>query len=111
MLKISTIIVMMLFICGMTFVTIPSALSFEDYITSEATIQEEAELGEGGGEGEEEAAAASETEEAPVMGGGGSYYEEPKDEVETVEEQEIIEQEELQETDQPLYEEEQGEIR
>ncbi len=106
MLKISTIIVMMLFICGMTFVAIPSALSFEDYITSENTIQEEAELGGGG-----EAAAASETEEAPVMGGGGSYYEEPKDEVETVGEQEIIEQEELQETDQPLYEEEQGEIR
>ena len=103
MFKIAVITVTMLFICGITFIITPSALSFEDYITSEATIQEEAEI-----VGEE---AASETEEAPVMGGGGSYYDEVKDEVETVEEQEIAEQEEMQETEQPFYEEGQGEIR
>jgi hypothetical protein len=84
MLKIAAITVAIFFICGITFVVTPSALCFEDYITSETTIQE--------AEGEE-------TEEAPVMGGGGLYDEEVKDEVETIEEQEITEQEELQGTE------------
>jgi len=97
--KIATIIVTILFICGMSFVVIPSALSFEDYITSETTIQEEA----GAGEAEE----VSETEEAPFTGGGDVYYEEPRDEVEIIEEVEITEQEELQETDELKYKEDQ----
>ena len=97
MLKIAAITITILLICGLTFVIIPSAFSFEDYITSEPTIQEEGEV--------------VETEEAPVMGGGGIYYNEAEDEGETIEEQDITEQEEMQETEQPLYEEEQGEIR
>lgn len=104
MLKIAAITITILLICGVTFVIIPSALSFEDYITSESTIQEEAaeaEVGEG-----EEASAASEAEEVPVMGGGGSYYEESRDSVETIEEQEITEQDELRETEELKYEEE-----
>ena len=94
MFKLATIAVTLLFICGMTFVAIPSALSFEDYITSESTIEEAGEI--------------EETEEAPVMGGGGLFYEEQKDEVETIEEQEIIiEHEDLQDTEELNYEEEQ----
>jgi len=100
MLKIAAITITILLICGVTFVIIPSALSFEDYITSEATIQEE-----------EEEEADVETEEAPVMGGGGSYYEEPRDAVETIEEQEITEQDELRENEELKYEEELGEIK
>jgi hypothetical protein len=92
MLKIATITITFLFICGLTFVAIPSALSFEDYITSEPTIQEEGEV--------------VETEEAPVIGGGGMYYEEATDEVETIEGQEITEQDELQENEELKYEEE-----
>lgn len=96
MFKIAAITITILLICGVTFVIIPSALSFEDYITSETTIQEEADV---------------ETEEAPVMGGGGSYYEEPRDAVETIEEQEITEQDELRENEELKYEEELGEIK
>jgi len=97
MFKIVAIAVGVLFICGMTFLAVPSAFGFEDYITSEPMIQEEGEV--------------VETEEATIMGGGGMYYEEAQDEGETIEEHEITEQEEIQETEQPLYEEEQEEIR
>ena len=97
MLKIAAIAASILLICGITFVVIPSAFSFEDYITSEPTVQEEEEV--------------IETEEAPVMGGGGMYSEEAQDELEPIEEQEITEQEELQETEELEYEGEQEEIR
>jgi hypothetical protein len=97
MLKIAAIAASILFICGMTFVVIPSAFSFEDYITSEPMMQEEGEV--------------IETEEAPVMGGGGMYSEEAQDVVEPIEKQEITEQEELQETEELEYEAEQIEIR
>jgi len=97
MLKIAAIAACILFICGMTFAVIPSAFSFDDYITSEPTVQDEGEV--------------IETEEAPVMGGGGIYYEEPQDEAEPIEEQDITEQEDLQETEELEYEAEQGEIR
>ena len=94
MFKFVTIAVTLFFICGMTFVAIPSALSFEDYITSESTILEEA-------------GDVEETEEAPVMGGGGLFYEEQQDEVETNEEQEIIiEHEDLQDAEGQNSEEE-----
>jgi hypothetical protein len=93
MLKIGAIAASILFICGMTFVVIPSAFSFEDYITSEPMIQEEGEV--------------VETEEAPVMGGGGMYSEEAQDEGAPIEEQEITEQEDHQETEELEYEEEQ----
>jgi hypothetical protein len=106
MFKIATIAITMLFICGMTFVAIPSALSFEDYITSESNIQEEA----GGGEGEE---AVAETEEAPDMGEGGLFYDMPADEQNEIGEQETLEQEEDQETEQniDIDDEEQGEMK
>jgi hypothetical protein len=97
MFKKAAIAASILFICGMTFVIIPSAFSFEDYITSEPMIQEEGEV--------------VETEEAPVMGGGGMYYEESQDETEPIEEQEDTEQVELQETEELEYEAEQIEIR
>jgi hypothetical protein len=108
--KIATIAVTLLFICGMTFVAIPSALSFEDYITSESNIQEEAGGGGGGEEGEE---AELETEEAPDMGEGGLFYDMPADEQNEIGEQETIEQEEDQETEQniDIDDEEQGEMK
>lgn len=94
MFKIATIAVIMLFIYGMTFVSIPSALSFEDYIFVETTVQEEVE-----------------TNEVPATGGDGLYYEESQNEREMIGEEEVLEQEEMQETEQPLYEEEQEEIQ
>lgn len=92
MFKITAIAVTMLFICGIMFVAIPSAFSFEDYITGETAVQEEVI-----------------EEEVPATGGGELYYEEPKDEGETFGEQETVEQDEEQETEQMKYEEEQGE--
>jgi hypothetical protein len=93
MFKIAAIAVCVLFICGMTFLAVPSAFGFEDYIFVETAVQEEID-----------------TNELPEAV-GGSYYEEIKDDVETLEEQATLEQEEMQETEQPLYEEEQEEIR
>lgn len=95
MFKIAAIAVSVLFICGMTFLAVPSAFGFEDYIFVETTVQEEEEV---------------DTNELPAIV-GGSYYEEIKDDVETLEEQATLEQEEMQETEQPLNEEEQEEIR
>ena len=105
MFKIAAIVASILFICGMTFVKIPSAFSFEDYITSDTTIQEAGGAEEGQGGGEEEAAVV-ETEEAPVKGEGDLYYEEPKDETETIREQEITEQDELRDSEELKDEEE-----
>ena len=90
MFKIAAIVASILFICGMTFVKIPSAFSFEDYITSDTTIQEA-----GGGEGGR-----------VVKGEGDLYYEEPKDETETIREQEITEQDELRDSEELKDEEE-----
>ena len=108
MFKIAAIVASILFICGMTVVVIPSAFSFEDYITSDTTIQEA-----GGGEEEQggDEAVTTETEEAPVTDEDALSYEDPQDETETIEEQDITEQDEPQDSEELNYEEEPGEMK
>jgi hypothetical protein len=96
MFKGATIAVSILLFWSITFLAVPTAFCFEDYIFVETPVEEE-----------------SATNELYEMGGGGSpSYEEIQDDAETLKEEATLEQdEELQETEQPLYEEEQQEIR
>ena len=88
MIRMATIGVAILALCCITFVVIPSAFGFEDYITDESPVQE----------GDIE-------NDSPAKDDGGSYYDVPAyeaDEKDTIGDKETVTQEEDQETGQNL---------
>ena len=89
--------VAMLALCCITFVVIPSAFGFEDYITGESAIQGEVM-----------------ENDSPAKGESGFYYDVPaseSNEEDKIRDKETVTQEENQETGQSSDDEEQTEIK